>query len=79
MDGVAKKQKATIINTRACLNARDGGHGSLSGLLFVREAVLIAESEECVQRMDGVNEMGVLCGRRKLKVNMHKGNDVTGF
>ena len=35
------------------------------------DAVLTAESEECLQRM--VNEIGVMCGRRKLQVNVNKG------
>ena len=40
-------------------------------LLFADDAVLIVDSEECLQRM--ANEMGMVCGRRKLKVNMNKG------
>ena len=34
------------------------------------DAELIADGEECLQRM--VNEIGMLCGRRKLKINVNK-------
>ena len=44
--------------------------GVVGSLLFADDAVQIADSEECLQRM--VNEMGVVCGRRKLKINVNK-------
>ena len=37
----------------------------ISSLLFADHAVPIAESEECFQRI--VNEIGVVCGEKKLK------------
>ena len=42
-------------------------------MLFAEDALLIADSEDCLQRI--VNEIGVLCGRRKLKVNVNKSKD----
>ena len=41
----------------------------MSSLLFADDVVLIAASEECLQKM--ANEMGVVCGRRKPKVNVN--------
>ena len=70
MDGVVREWKARIMNAGVCLNERDGRQCRVSSLLFADDAVLIADSEECLQRM--VNEMGVVCGRRKLKVNVNK-------
>ena len=40
-------------------------------LLFTDDAVLIVDSEECLQKM--VNEMQVVCGRRELMVNVNEG------
>ena len=37
---------------------------------FADDAVLIANSEDCLQRI--MNEMGVVCERRKLKVSVNK-------
>ena len=42
----------------------------VSSLLFKDDAVLIAVSEVCLQKM--VNEMGVVCRRMKLKENVNK-------
>ena len=42
----------------------------MNSLLHADIAVLIADGEGCIQRM--VNEIGVVCGRRKLKVNVNR-------
>ena len=56
---------------QAIANVRDGRQYRASSLLFVDDALLIADDgEECFQRM--VNEMGVVCGRKKLKLNVNK-------
>ena len=70
MDGVVREWKARIMNAGVCLNESDGRQCRVSSLLFADDAVLIADSEECLQRM--MNEMGVVCGMRELKVNVNK-------
>ena len=42
----------------------------MSSLPFADDAVLIAYSEDCLQRM--ANEIELGCGRRKLKVHVNK-------
>ena len=62
------------MNAGACLNKRDGRQcrvSSLQATSFSDDAVLIVDSEVYLQMM--VNEMEVVCGRRKLKVNVNKG------
>ena len=56
-----------ILNAGVCLIGRDGRQC----VQFANDAVHIADSEECLQRM--VNEMEVVCGRRKLMVYVDKG------
>ena len=70
MDGVAREWKARILNAGVYLNEGDGRHFRVSSLLFADDAVLVAVNEECLQRM--ATEIGVVCGRRKLKVSGSK-------
>ena len=70
MDEAVREWKTRIMNVGVCLNERDGRQCRARSLLFADDAVLIADSEEYLQRM--VNEMGVVCGRRKLKINLNK-------
>ena len=59
-----------MMNTDVCLNKEMKGDVVAVVEQFTicgYDAVLIADSYECQQRM--VNQMGVVCGRRKLKVN----------
>ena len=59
MDGVVRQLNASITNAGVCLNQRDGRQRSVSSLLFSDDEVLIAEGEECLQKM--LNEMEVVC------------------
>ena len=68
MGGFAREWKARIMNARVRLNERDGRQCSVSSLLLADDAGLIAVGEERLQRM--VNKMGMVCGRRKLIINM---------
>ena len=54
-DGAVGEWKAWIMNAGVCLNERDGRQYRASSLLFTDNAVLIADDEECLQRM--LNEM----------------------
>ena len=58
------------MNAVGCKNERDGRQSRVSSLLVADDAVLIADSEECLQRME--DEMGVVCGRRNMKINANK-------
>ena len=58
------------MNADVSLNGGDGTRCRVSSLLSADDAVLIADSEVCLQRV--VNEMEVVCGRKKLKVNRRK-------
>ena len=40
-----------MMNAGVCLNVREGRQCRVSSLLFADGAVLIADSEECLQRM----------------------------
>ena len=48
MHGAIRKWKATIMNAGACLNERDGKQCRVNSILFANDAVLIADSEECL-------------------------------
>ena len=52
------------------MNERDRRQHRGSSLLFADNAVLIADCEECLQRM--VYEMGLMCVRRNLGINVNK-------
>ena len=51
MDGAVREWKARIMNAGVCLNEINGRQCRVSSLLFSDDIVLIADSEECLQRM----------------------------
>ena len=57
------------MNADISLNEGDERQHRVSSLMFADNIILIADSEECLLRM--VNEIGVVCGRSKLKVRVN--------
>ena len=75
MAWVIGEWKARILKSDRCLSGRDGRQCSVSRLLFADVAVLYADGEECLRRM--VNEIGVVCETRKLKVHVKNGKVIS--
>ena len=71
MDGVIREMKAGAgVNVGVELCTRDG-KWLVNTILFADDTVLIAKSENELQRL--VNVFDNVCRRRKLKVNVSKG------
>ena len=70
MDGVVREVKMRMLGRGLGMRARDGQEWEVSQLLFADDTALVAVTEEKLQRL--VEEFGVVCERRKLKVNVGK-------
>ena len=65
MDGVVREVKMRTLDRGLLLKEQNGCE-----LLFADDTALVASTEERLQRL--VNEFGVVCERRKLRVNIGK-------
>ena len=71
MNGVVGEWISKIMNADVCLNEIYGEQLRVRSLLFVEDAVLIADNEECLHGI--VSEQGAsVCGRRKLKIDVNR-------
>ena len=70
MDGVVREVKMRTLGRGVKLREQNGREWEVSQLLFADDTALVADSEERLQRL--VDEFGVVCERRKLKVNVGK-------
>ena len=70
MDGVVREVKVRILGRGLGMRERNGCEWEVSQLLFADDTALVASTEERLQRL--VDEFGVVCERRKLKVNVGK-------
>ena len=70
MDGVVREVKMRTLGRGLGMRARDGQEWEVSQLLFADDTALVAVTEEKLQRL--VQEFGVVCERRKLRVNVGK-------
>ena len=70
MDGVVREVKMRTLGRGLEMRTRNGQEWEVSQLLFADDTALVAATEEELQRL--VEEFGVVCERRKLKVNVGK-------
>jgi len=70
MDGVVKEVNARVMSRGAELLEGNGVSWQVSQLLFADDTALVADSEEKLRRL--VVEFGIVCERRKLRVNVGK-------
>ena len=70
MDGVVREVKMRTLGRGLEMKGMNGCEWEVSQLLFADDTALVASTEERLQRL--VDEFGVVCERRKLKVNVGK-------
>ena len=70
MDGVVREVKMRTMERGLMLKGQNGWEWEVSQLLFADDTALVASTEERLQRL--VNEFGVVCEKRKLRVNIGK-------
>lgn len=70
MDGVVREVNARVIDQGVELVGENGGSLEVSQLLFADDTALVADTEAKLQRL--VDVFGVVCERRKLRVNVGK-------
>ena len=70
MDGVVREVKMRTLGRGLEMSERGGREWEVSQLLFADDTALVASTEERLQRL--VDEFGVVCERRKLRVNVGK-------
>ena len=70
MDGVVREVKMRTLGRGLGMKEQNGHEWEVSQLLFADDTALVAGTEEKLQRL--VDEFGVVCKRRKLKVNVGK-------
>ena len=68
-DGLVREVNARVSESGVVMRV-DGMRFELNQLLFADDAVLMADSEELLQLL--VSMFGVVCERRKMKVNVKK-------
>ena len=70
MDGVVREVNARVLGRGLELVDGSGGSWEVNQLLFADDTALVADSEEKLERL--VTEFGIVCERRKLRVNVSK-------
>ena len=70
MDGVVLDVNVRVLAKGLELLSANGGRFEINQLLFADDTVLVADSEEKLCRL--VSEFGIVCERRKLRVNVGK-------
>ena len=68
MDGVVREVNVRVLGKGRELLSASGGRFEINPLLFPDDTALVADSEEKLCRM--VSEFGIVCERRKLRVNV---------
>ena len=70
MDGVVREVNVRVLGKGLELLSANGGRFEINQLLFADDTALVADSEEKLCRL--VSEFGIVCERRKLRVNVGK-------
>ena len=70
MDGVVREVNVRVLGKRCELLSANGGKFGINQLLFADDTARVADSEEKLCRL--VSEFGIVCERRKLRVNVGK-------
>ena len=70
MDGVVREENVRVLGKGLELLSADGGRFEINQLVFADDTALVADSEEKLDRL--VSELGRVCERRKLTVNVDK-------
>ena len=74
MDGAVREVNVKVLGKRVELLSANGGRFEINQLLFADDTALVADSEEKLCRL--VSEFGIVCERRKLRVNVGKSEDM---